>query len=102
MPIDVLALLEQEVLINPNARETFRRQRGVVGNSLGKFRWIDASTNRSSEAWNSIIPGGSRRLWGTAEIAKFQNLIDLRTLVLYERLVQDSGIARIVSACSPS
>lgn len=109
------AQLGPQVLNDASALDNFRWQRGVVGNSLGNFRWIDASTNRSRgngeyvplgneddlvgcpEGWNSIIPRGSRLFWGAREIAKFQNLIDLRTLELYERLILGSGIAKIVS-----
>ena len=109
------SLLKPLLLSDDLALDNFRWQRGVIGNSLGNFRWIDAPTNRSRqdgkyvsleteeddlvsapEEWNSIIPGGSDLRWGENEIGKFQRLIDRRTLQLYERLVTKGGIARLV------
>lgn len=93
--------------------DNFRHQRSLVGNSLGNFRWISSTENRSrqhgkfeslgaevdfvtgsDDEWNSLNPGvdGSQKQWGKDEVARFQYLIDQRTLYLYERLVKDSGI----------
>ncbi len=93
----------------------FRRGRGVVGNSLGNFRWLDASENRSrgkgayvpinyqsdwvsnAVAWNRLIPQqGEHRLWSMDDVAAFQRLIDLRTLELYENILVESGIVEIL------
>lgn len=95
--------------------ENFRWGRGVVGNSLGNFRWLDASENRSrgkgayvplenngdlvhnSNEWNKIIPQDTdERLWSKDDVAAFQRLIDMRTLDLYKKLLNDSGIVAIL------
>lgn len=95
--------------------DNFRWQRGVVGNSLGNFRWLASSSNRKrgkgeytpiennddlvSEpaAWNEIIPQNKEeQRWSRLHIAKFQYLIDQRTIALYKTLWGNSGIANIV------
>jgi len=106
--------------LRPDAiSENFRWGRDVVGNSLGNYRWISASVNRSRQEgifvplekfgdlvsnpddWNTIIPKDkSKQLWSSNDIATFQRLIDLRTLDLYERLLVDSGIESILPPVS--
>jgi len=82
--------------------ENFRYQRGLVGNSLGNFRWLDASENRSrgagtihipeidagfidAPAWNTLI---EKRPWKEKDAADFQRLIDLRTVAIFEELLE--------------
>lgn len=91
--------------------ENFRWGRSVIGNSLGNFRWLDASVNRSRgngtyvalerqadlvqnpDEWNKIIlQNDDKCLWSKDDVATFQRLIDLRTLDLYENLLTKSGI----------
>ena len=95
--------------------DNFRWGRGVIGNSLGNFRWLSASENRcrhegnfdplpnngdlvqKSDHWNRIIPQNkNQQLWSKDDIATFQRLIDLRTLDLYEELLIRSGIESIL------
>lgn len=95
--------------------DNFRWQRGTVGNSLGNFRWLAASDNRSRgkgayvplengadlvpnpDDWNRIIPDDTNEQnWSADDIATFQRLIDLRTLDLYEKLMDESDFANIL------
>jgi hypothetical protein len=107
-------------LQEPEAKDivdNFRWQRSVVGNSLGNFRWLAASDNRSRgkrvckllennadlvwnpQEWNRLIPQGTdQQRWSLDDIATFQRLIDLRTLELYEKLLRESGIESILPA----
>jgi hypothetical protein len=106
--------LQAEVLACENS-DNFRWQRGVVGNSLGNFRWLDASFNRSRQEgsfdplpengdlvqkpseWNQIIPKDkNKQLWSKDDIATFQRLIDLRTIDLYKELLTMSGIESLL------
>jgi hypothetical protein len=99
--------------------DNFRWGRGVIGNSLGNFRWLSASDNRSRhegtfvplddygdfvkepDDWNRIIPQDkNQQLWSKADITTFQRLIDLRTLDLYEELLTQSGIESILPPTS--
>ena len=93
--------------------EAFRWPRGVVGNSLGNFRWLCASDNRARGAgiaefipkwdvfednpasWNDLIkaPG---EIWSPADVEQFQKLIDIRTVYLTQRLIEDSGMRAIL------
>ncbi len=96
--------------------DNFRFGRGIIGNSLGNFRWVDASEDRSRgqgayvpldrdgdlvqnpEAWNKIISQGTgASLWSQNDVAQFQRLIDLRTLDLYETLLSESGIGELLA-----
>jgi hypothetical protein len=99
-----------------NISNNFYHQRFVVGNSLGNFRWLAASKNRSRgkrqfepldnnadlvaniDEWNSIIPQEDNKYkrWSLDDIALFQRLIDLRTLDLYEKILIESGIESIL------
>jgi hypothetical protein len=88
--------------------DNFYRQRGTVGNSLGNFRWLATSDNRSRgkgayvpndadllpnpDDWNKII----QQKWSRDDIATFQRLIDIRTLELYEKLLVESDIENIL------
>lgn len=95
--------------------DNFRWGRSIVGNSLGNYRWLDASENRhrgngafiplrnqgdfieNPDDWNKIIPQDkNKRPWSKDDVAIFQRLIDLRTLDLYEILLVDSGIIKIL------
>jgi Protein of unknown function DUF262 len=108
--------------------EEFRWQRRTVGNSLGNFRWLDASENRSKGMgpndgflkggegftrsedlvsnpweWNSIIPlEGQTQYWSQNNIATFQRIIDLRTLDLFENLLTQGGIETILPVHLPN
>jgi hypothetical protein len=94
--------------------DDFRWLRKIVGNSIGNFRWLDASKNRGRgkgklieteecgalltniEEWNSIIPLEENHTpWSLGDIATFQRLIDSRTLDVYEALL-GSGIEAIL------
>lgn len=88
--------------------ENFRARRSEIGNSLGNYRWLDASKNRSRQAgaleplpdgsdlidladeWNSLI---ARSPWDLDDVSQFQRLIDLRSLNIYEALLRDGGLA---------
>jgi hypothetical protein len=115
------ARLGADVLSNALVLENFRWQRSFVGNSLGNFRWVDASSNRrrgnrsyvpldtegddfvdNPEDWNSLIPDDAKRPWGECEIGKFQYLVDLRTLDLYKRLILEGGLSPLVEVIAPS
>jgi hypothetical protein len=95
--------------------DEFRWLRKVVGNSIGNFRWLDASENRrlgkgkkewteecgglilNGEEWNSIIPSGDdHKPWSLRDVALFQQLIDSRTIALYEELLVGGGIDSIL------
>lgn len=98
------------------AAGNFWRFRDKVGNSLGNYRWLDASENRSKgnrgvvafpqcgvdpaedemEAWEGLVRATKDR-WSLDDVALFQRLVDLRSLDLYERLVSESGIDRFAS-----
>lgn len=82
--------------------ENFRHQRCNIGNTLGNFRWLNASENRSRgkktidpetakqdliknvDEWNDLI---EKTPWKEKDVATFQRLIDARTLELYRSLV---------------
>jgi len=87
----------------------FRDNRYTVGNSLGNYRWLSVSDNRSRQdgeldegelsttrsfvsnltEWNGIIrKNGETARWNAADVATFQRLIDTRTLDLYENLLK--------------
>jgi len=83
-----------------------------VGNSLGNYRWLDTSDNRSRQAdkigniegerdniekvpdWNALI---ERNPWSEADVAAFQKMIDLRTIALYEHLLTAGGLKDFVT-----
>ena len=96
--------------------ENFRWGRSVIGNSLGNFRWLDASVNRSRgngnyvalegqtdlvkspDEWNKVIfQNDDKCPWSKDDVATFQRLIDLRTLDLYENLLTESGIETLTA-----
>jgi len=103
--------LQTDIVSNPVILENFWHHRITVGNSLGNFRWLAVSDNRSRgkgdyvlipgnedlvknpDAWNRIISG---QPWSPGDIGEFQRLIDTRTLQLFEKLIRESGIARIM------
>lgn len=91
--------------------ENFRHHRKLIGNSLGNFRWLDASDNRSrgaglvetdfnrkgvegSEApWNQLI---KKSPWDREDVSNFQKLIDQRTINLFSTILEESGISQLV------
>lgn len=93
---------QQKCLTFADEKENFRHLRGTVGNSLGNFRWLDASDNRRRQDnkievgegerdfienvpdWNALI---EKNPWSEDDVAAFQRLIDLRTLDVYEELL---------------
>ncbi len=116
-------LLDEEAIKHVNASpDNFRWQRSLVGNSLGNYRWLAASNNRSrgkgafeplennadvvsnADEWNNIIPqeANKSRRWSLEDIASFQRLIDLRTLEVYEKILMESGIERILPTICPT
>jgi hypothetical protein len=116
--------LQDDVISEPDTY--FRWPRDKIGNSLGNFRWLDASDNRSRHdglyeaiknkhksfenkpdwhwdwvpnpnKWNTIIPKDkNNQNWSKRDISTFQRLIDLRTLELYEKLITESGIEDVL------
>jgi hypothetical protein len=126
LPVDLDHIVPQDIFgfhwkrsssrLQENAiDETFRDRRWIVGNSLGNFRWLAASDNRSRgkgayvplehnadlvpnpDDWNKIIPkDANQQPWSRDDIQTFQRLIDLRTLALYETLLTESGIDYIM------
>jgi hypothetical protein len=103
---------QQKNLSFPDETENFRHLRGMVGNSLGNFRWLDAADNRSRQAnkiennegdrdaienvpdWNRLI---EKNQWSEDDVAAFQKLIDLRTTTIYEHLLTTGGLAEFVT-----
>jgi hypothetical protein len=93
--------------------ENFRHHRGLVGNSLGNFRWLDASDNRSrgngiiepdfdhrgvdhhEALWNHLI---EKKPWDHKEASAFQRLVDTRTIDLFSILLEESGISLLRAA----
>jgi hypothetical protein len=92
--------------------KNFRWHRGVVGNSLGNYRWLDASVNRSRgdgviealdngadfiadvSAWESLR---KKKPWDINDAAEFQTLIDLRTVAIFEKLLIEGRLELISS-----
>ena len=95
----------------------FEEKRNEVGNSLGNLRWLEASVNRgrgkdeleplceslpvvddlNRDDWNALI---GKPAWLENEIADFQRLIDLRTLRLSKRYLEESGISDLLVAAA--
>ena len=93
---------QQKCLSFSDETENFRHLRGTVGNSLGNYRWLDASDNRSRQAnriedgegerdiienvpdWNALI---DKYPWSEDDVAAFQKMIDFRTIQIYEHLL---------------
>ncbi len=87
----------------------FFHGRNRVGNSLGNFRWLDASENRSRsdgplepddlvpdvDPWNRLI---EKATWDLEDAAAFQCLIDEQTITLFHALLEEGGIARLRSS----
>jgi len=99
----------------------FKDLRHTVGNSLGNLRWLAAADNRGRGmgqiedarphdgdepllddhidrcSWNKLINAdGSPKTWTRDDVATFQRLIDGRTLLLVEMLMNESGITRLI------
>jgi hypothetical protein len=101
---------QQNCLSFPDENKNFRELRGTVGNSLGNYRWLDASDNRSRGAnkiedsegerdliedvpsWNALI---EKKIWSEDDVAAFQKMIDLRSIAIYEALLVQGGLAAI-------
>jgi hypothetical protein len=95
-----------------DADENFRHLRGTVGNSIGNFRWLDASDNRGRQdgkieegdgerdiidcvpEWNALI---EKNPWGQDDVAAFQKMINLRTITIYEHLLITGGLKDFVT-----
>lgn len=91
--------------------DNFNWQRRRVGNALGNFRWLHATDNRRRKnneikeddnmmqqflledvgEWNRLINKGGNK-WALEDVARFQELIDLRCLFLAEILVRDMKV----------
>jgi hypothetical protein len=87
--------------------------RDTIGHSLGNFRWLDASENRSRhddeieesaekyhlikeiDSWNNLISQQSVKPWSLEDVSQLQLLIDQRTLELCEKILDEGGIWRI-------
>jgi hypothetical protein len=96
------------------AKSNYWNHRNTIGHSLGNFRWLDASDNRgrhdqeieigaeadhllqSIEPWNDLIRGQSEKPWSIEDVVQLQSLIDLRTLDLVERILDEGGIWKVV------
>jgi len=103
--------LESEVTSDPTVSDNFYDWRGLVGHSLGNFRWLAMSDNRARrdndykplphtgelvldpEKWIDLSRKASK--WTKEHISDFQKLIDLRTLYIYEEILVRSGIEKI-------
>ncbi len=103
---------QQKCLSFSDEKENFRHLRGTVGNSLGNYRWLDASDNRSRQAnkiensegerdiieevadWNALI---GKNPWNENDVAAFQKVIDLRTITIYEHLLAVGGLKDFVT-----
>jgi hypothetical protein len=103
---------QQKCLSFSDEKENFRHLRGTAGNSLGNFRWLDASDNRSRQAnklensegerdiienvpdWNALI---EKNPWAEDDVANFQKMIDLRTIAIYEHLLIAGGLKDFVT-----
>ena len=125
LPVDLDHIIPQNVfgfdwreygkrLRDEAVSDNFRWTRGVVGNSLGNYRWLSASENRSrgdgayvpivdnldlvtnSSDWNALILRDANDHWSKEDIATFQRLINLRSLQLYENLLTKSGIMDVL------
>ncbi|HRD68166.1 MAG TPA: DUF262 domain-containing protein [Candidatus Competibacter sp.] len=101
---------EKEARLEGDAiSENFREYRGTVGHSLGNFRWISIRENRArqhgrvtaiegdlledADNWNElIVEKGRKRQWSKMDITRFQRLIDLRALRIYEIILTESGL----------
>jgi hypothetical protein len=93
-----------------DADENFRHLRGMVGNTLGNLRWLDASENRSRGNgdlepdwgqnelahevvhWNHLI---RKKPWDLDDVASFQRLVEVRTLELISILLNDGGVSQL-------
>lgn len=106
--------LDGDVTGDKNIEDNFWRFRNTVGNSLGNYRWLSSSENRgrqkgsltslpsnvdlisNDDDWNNLILAQeNRKRWSKKDIAKFQRLIDLRTLELYKMLLTETGIENL-------
>ena len=107
-----LVLDENDSQQKKNIQNKFRYQREFIGNSLGNFRWLASSDNRSrqdgiivksnndrtDDLWfnfnteveskcaikdfNSII---SERQWTSEDVKEMQRVIDLRSVFIFEQ-----------------
>ena len=93
--------------------ENFQSERVTVGNSLGNYRWLDVSANRARQEnqiedvageipfvkdlpkWNELL---EKKRWSQEDVQIFQEMIDLRSLAIYEALLKDGGLREFVTA----
>ncbi len=87
----------------------FKDARHTVGNSLGNYRWLGSSENRRRQngqienrkcdfigvlkPWNDLIDNDH---WGSDAVASFQRLIDLRTVSIYQEILNGAGLKEFV------
>jgi hypothetical protein len=109
-------------LSDPRDMDRFRDLRKTVGDSLGNLRWLAAADNRGRgmgqieverpksgdqpslddhidrPSWNKLIDAdGIPVIWTEDDVATFQRLIDSRTLLLAEVLMEESGITDLIN-----
>ncbi|MGL4603582.1 MAG: hypothetical protein ACRCU9_05485, partial [Iodobacter sp.] len=104
-------------LDNQESLNNFWEYRGAIGNSVGNYRWLNSSINRRRQAeliavlekegdclevcdleeWNALIRPLNDNPWRQQDVVQFQRLIDLRTLQLYQRMLDESGLFAFVS-----
>ncbi|EIC19618.1 DUF262 domain-containing protein [Thiorhodovibrio frisius] len=122
LPVDLDHLIPQkrfrfhwtswQSYINEEVKDSnYWNHRDTIGHSLGNFRWLDASENRSRhydeiedgakddfliediDAWNTLIrKQNTEKRWDKADIQYLQTLIDMRTLFLCEKILDEGGI----------
>lgn len=94
--------------IEDSFEKSFWRNRGIVGNALGNFRWLCARENRSRgngglvdyatlasdhlidhyEAWHALV-GTDQTPWTRERVGSFRKLTEIRALGIAEKLVHD-------------
>ena len=110
-----------------DVRESFRHKRNEIGDSLGNFRWLEASlkrarqNNKLEDEWTKqpLVDDVDRQStkhpvvddldrhdwnaliekdrWSQEDIATFQRMIDSRTIRLAKRYVEESGISDLLA-----
>lgn len=108
--------IQQRLLSYVDEQGNFRHRRWTVGNSLGNYRWLDASDNRSRQAddideaggrkhfinevprWNALI---KKRTWSEDDVAAFQRMIDLRSLTVFETLLVEGRLDLFATDAEP-
>ncbi|MEJ7136883.1 DUF262 domain-containing protein [Amphibiibacter pelophylacis] len=122
--------LADEFVNDAKLLDYFRSYRGLIGNSLGNFRWLDSSENRgrgdsgisidqealdlycfdsieSIRSCDRLIFENRKETseslpWTKSDVADFQFLIDARTLFLIKKFITESGIEELVHPATDS